>query len=125
MRIAAAVELERNMPELTGFLRDDWERVGAHLAAGQRVIEGLGSREERMAVQRSLRGCRAEFLRRHAQSVYGQLTDGFQREVRVEELVFAAAELFPGLVPSEAAIAAERRLPQSQKGPRAYRVRRA
>lgn len=103
------------MPELTGFLRDDWERVGAHLAAGQRVLEGLGSREERMAVQRSLRGCRAEFLRRHAQSVYGQLTDGFQREVRVEELVFAAAELFPGLVPSEAAIAAERRLPQSQK----------
>jgi thioesterase DpgC len=47
--------------------------------------------------------------------VYGELTSGLRDEVRVEELVFEAAERFPGLVPTREAIAAERRLPQSEK----------
>jgi len=58
---------------------------------------------------------RVEFLRRHAGEVYAELTDGCREAVRVEELVFRAAERYPGLVPGRDEIAAERQLPQSRK----------
>ena len=47
--------------------------------------------------------------------VYDELTDGRTRHLRVAELVYAAAERFPGLVPTRAAIDAERRLLQKDK----------
>ena len=58
---------------------------------------------------------RIDFLRRHADDVYAELTDGLREAVRVEELVFRAADRFPGLVPGRDEIAAERELPQSRK----------
>jgi thioesterase DpgC len=58
---------------------------------------------------------RADFLRRHAAEVYDELTDGCREAVRVEELVFRAAERFPGLVPGRDEMAAERELPQAGK----------
>ena len=58
---------------------------------------------------------RNDFLRQEADAVYAELTDGFREAVRVEELVFRAAERFPGLVPSRDEIAAERELPQARK----------
>lgn len=58
---------------------------------------------------------RDDFLRREADAVYAELTDGLREAVRVEELVFRAAERFPGLVPSRDEIAAERELPQARK----------
>lgn len=58
---------------------------------------------------------RLDFLRHSAEEVYDELTDGYSRAVRVEDLVFLAAEAYPGLVPSRADIAAERELPQSRK----------
>src|SRR2546423_806520 len=64
----------------------------------------LGTREERDG-----------FLRRQAAAVYAELTDALREAVRVEELVFRAAERFPGLVPSRREIAAERELPQASK----------
>jgi (3,5-dihydroxyphenyl)acetyl-CoA 1,2-dioxygenase len=50
-----------------------------------------------------------------AEAVYEALTNGYQEEIRVEELVFRAAEHYPGLVPTREQIAAERRLKQSEK----------
>ena len=41
-------------------------------------------------------------------SIYRELTDGLTRPLRVVELVYAAAEEFPGLVPTRAEIDAER-----------------
>src|SRR5215510_847267 len=58
---------------------------------------------------------RNDFLRQEADAVYAELTEGFREAVRVEELVFRAAERFPGLVPSRDEIAAERELPQARK----------
>ena len=58
---------------------------------------------------------RDDFLRREADAVYAELTDGLREAVRVEELVFRAAERFPGLVPTRDEIAAERELPQARK----------
>jgi len=54
-------------------------------------------------------------MRRHADEVYEVLTGGYREEIRVEELVFAAADRFPGLLPSAPEIAAERELKQSAK----------
>ena len=61
------------------------------------------------------RALREAFMRRHADEVYETLTDGYREEVRVEELVFAAADRFPGLLPNAQQIAAERELKQSAK----------
>ena len=51
---------------------------------------------------------RAQFLRAHVDDVYAELTDDLQRAVRDEELVYAAADRFPGLVPTRAQMAVER-----------------
>jgi thioesterase DpgC len=61
------------------------------------------------------RALREAFMRRHADEVYETLTDGYREEIRVEELVFAAADRFPGLLPNAQQIAAERELKQSAK----------
>jgi len=58
---------------------------------------------------------RVEFLRRHAGDVYAELTEDYRVVVRVEDLVFRAAERYPGLVPTREEIEAERALPQSRK----------
>ena len=58
---------------------------------------------------------RSNFLRGNVDEVYAELTNGLREAVRVEELVFRAAERFPGLVPTREEIAAERQLPQARK----------
>lgn len=49
------------------------------------------------------------------EAIYEELTDGYTRAVRVEELVFAAAERHHGLLPSRQEIAEERNHRQSEK----------
>jgi thioesterase DpgC len=56
----------------------------------------------------NLNDARAAFMRVHAETVYAELTDNLSRAVRDEELVYAAAERFPGLVPTRAQVAVER-----------------
>ncbi|HEY7200908.1 MAG TPA: enoyl-CoA hydratase/isomerase family protein [Candidatus Dormibacteraeota bacterium] len=58
---------------------------------------------------------REDFLRDHAGELYAELTDGFREPVRVEELVYRAAERVPGLVPAREEIAAEAGLRQADK----------
>ena len=112
---AASAELERERPALTGSLEEDAARLAAYCDAGARALGSLLAREERREVHEALRRLRAEFLGRHAETVYSELTAGFRQEVRVEELVFSAAERFPGLVPTREVIAAERGLAQAEK----------
>ena len=50
-----------------------------------------------------------------AETVYQELTDDYRREVRVEELVFEAAEAYPGLLPTREQIAGERAKKQADK----------
>ena len=50
-----------------------------------------------------------------AVDVYAQITDGLSRFVRLEELVYAAADIVPGLAPSRAEMAGEARLPLAQQ----------
>ena len=67
------------------------------------------------ALRAALDAERARFLRAHVDAVYDALTDDLRRAVRDEELVYAAAERFPGLAPTRAAVAAERSRPLPEK----------
>ncbi len=61
------------------------------------------------------RTARETFLRDNVGTVYDAITDRCTKFVRVEELLYRAAELFPGLVPSRAQIDAEAGLLQRDK----------
>ncbi len=88
----------------------------AHLVRGEELLGRLPRRPERNEAEAeaaaflkaALDATRARFLRDHAEAVYAALTDDLRRAVRDEELVYAAAERFPGLTPSRAQMAAER-----------------
>ena len=58
---------------------------------------------------------RQEHLRHHIESIYDELTDGLRRSLRISELVYAAAARYPALVPTRAAIEAERQRLQRDK----------
>jgi thioesterase DpgC len=67
------------------------------------------------AIKRDARTARAHFLRGHAEEVYRVLTRDRTQPLRAEELVYAAAERFPGLVPPRDTVDRERKLPQRDK----------
>ena len=122
------------MLEAAGLSRsevDDWragEPVGvapfesasvatcAHLTRGEELLGRLPARADRndaeaeaaAFLRTSLDTARSRFLRAHAAAVYATLTDDLRRPIRDDELVYAAADRFPGLVPTRAQMAAER-----------------
>ncbi len=78
---------------------------------------------DRTAAQRAALAAEAEEVRRlrmrfmdaHADEVYDRLTGGRTVELRLAELVAAAADHYPWLVPTAAQLAAERSRPQADK----------
>jgi thioesterase DpgC len=111
----------------------DWERsapagdagfaAAAHasseyLTRGEELLARLPARPGRderdataaAALKAALERERIRFLRAHAEDAYVALTDDLRHAVRDEELVYLAAERFPGLVPTRDQVAAEREL---------------
>jgi (3,5-dihydroxyphenyl)acetyl-CoA 1,2-dioxygenase len=68
-----------------------------------------------VAAHAAARRIRRDFLARHTEAVYAELTDGLSRELRLDELCAAAAAAVPGLVPDPPTMAAERDRPQAAK----------
>lgn len=66
-------------------------------------------------IKQAARDARFIFLRRHASALYDRLTDNRRKFVRLERLVYDAAEIVPGLVPTRAEVVAEAQLRQSEK----------
>jgi (3,5-dihydroxyphenyl)acetyl-CoA 1,2-dioxygenase len=58
-------------------------------------------------IHETARRARTRFLHAHVEAVYDILTDRLSRRLRVDELVAAAADVVPGLVPGPQDIAAE------------------
>src|SRR5215475_7924282 len=58
---------------------------------------------------------RERLLGVHAEELYEELTDGLTRSLRIEQLVYEAAERVPGLTPTPAEMEAERQRPLSEK----------
>ncbi len=91
------------------------EAAIAFLTMGERLLRRLPPRARRAereqgaasTIAAALDGARERFLRTHAEQAYAVLTDGLTVELRDEQLVYAAAERFPGLTPTRATVAAE------------------
>jgi thioesterase DpgC len=66
-------------------------------------------------IQASCRQAREDFLLRHAEAIYRKLTKNLGAFVRVDELVYDAARMVPGLTPSHKEVEAESPLMQSEK----------
>jgi len=89
--------------------------VSEYLSLGEALVARLPERPARSegeqaaaaAIADALNAARASFLRGHAEEVYSALTGNLTRAVRVEELLYDAAERFPGLVPTRATVDAE------------------
>ncbi|MEV4557895.1 (3,5-dihydroxyphenyl)acetyl-CoA 1,2-dioxygenase DpgC [Kitasatospora sp. NPDC049285] len=91
--------------------------------AVEHLLAGLPPKPERDAGQQRLaadalasaRDMRRAFMARHAEAVYRELTDDLRRPLRLGPLAEAAAERFPGLVPTPAQLERERARPQADK----------
>ena len=106
-----------------GSFEGDAEAASRLFADGRMQINRLPPRPVRSDAEQSsaegvharMRAARTSFLRRHVGELYARLTDERRRFVRIEELVYLAGEVVPGLVPTRQQIGAEREHPQKDK----------
>jgi thioesterase DpgC len=109
--------------ELTTRFDADAAACGQAWAADMRLLAALPPKPARTAheaalaaqILESCRALRERFLRAHAIELYDRLTAGMSRSLRVDALAYAAADLVPGLVPTQAQVAAEMALAQKDK----------
>ena len=105
-----------------GFERQ-WEATAELLRVGEALRDRLPARPQRSegeqraaaAIAAASDQARERFLRSHAEELYARLTEEWTRPRRDDELVFAAAERFPGLTPTREAIEAELARPLAEK----------
>jgi thioesterase DpgC len=105
-------ELEEAVAATTEYLQRGESRL-AELPESARRSEG--ERDEAAAIGDALCSARERFLRTHAEAVYAALTNDFATPLRIDELVYRAAERYPGLVPTRERVAAERQRPLSEQ----------
>jgi thioesterase DpgC len=92
-------------------------RVGADLLS-KLPNKSKRSPEQKMAAELILSACRRtreDFLQRHAGTLYRKLTKDLANFVRVDDLVYGAARLVPGLTPTRKQVDAESSLMQAEK----------
>src|SRR4051812_4204547 len=117
--------MTQNLPEpaVSGDFAADRTAFEKYWAQGSRLRGQLPPPSRRQDADRKTvrtileqaRPSRVRFLRHHVDAIYDELTDKRTRFVRVVDLVSAAAQKFPGLVPSREDLVAEEGLRQSQK----------
>jgi (3,5-dihydroxyphenyl)acetyl-CoA 1,2-dioxygenase len=110
---ATAAAWVADLPEVTGDFERDRDAHGAFWSAGIDLVHTLGEPADRSpatataarAVHELSRRAKRAFLAEHRAALYRAMTDDFRRFVRVEDAIYACAELVPGLVPSRALVA--------------------
>jgi (3,5-dihydroxyphenyl)acetyl-CoA 1,2-dioxygenase len=120
---AEIADWERSRPAAGTDFAAAARESSAYLIQGGRLLARLPARPDRTEAEAEAAGRlgtaldaeRTRFLRDHAEDVYVALTDDLRLAVRDEELVYAAAERFPGLVPTREQVAAERERPLPEK----------
>src|SRR5262249_37568093 len=121
--VAAIAAWLRAVPEATGVFAGGARSHGGFWRLSDELVTHLPKKPARAAAQveaaaaifAKARELREQFLRTHVEAVYAAITHDFSRFVRVEDLVFAAADVAPGLVPTRAQVAAEAELLQRDK----------
>jgi thioesterase DpgC len=102
-------------PAPSGSFEADAAAASEFLTMGEELLGRLPPRPRRTdseqaaagAIAAALDGARERFLSAHVDAAYAALTHGLTRDVRDDQLVYAAAERFPSLTPTRAAVAAE------------------
>ena len=120
--------LLRDVPSLanpapSGRFEADCAAFTAYWLRTQELIERLPPKPKRTEAEAqsaaelhaAARRARLAFLEAHIETLYRRLTGDRARYVRLEQLVFDAAALVPGLVPSRDAMAREMALKQADK----------
>jgi thioesterase DpgC len=100
-----------------------WRGSGEFLRRGEQLLARLppradssdGEQRAAVAIADAQNDARERFLRAHAEELYGVLTEDFTRPLRDEQLLFEAAERFPGLTPDREAMATELARPLAEK----------
>jgi thioesterase DpgC len=112
-------------PDSTGDFAVDCRRYTSYWRLSRELLGCLPAkpaRHEEQAraaetIQQKARASRQRFLAQHAASVYETLTQNYSKFLRVETLVSAAANAFPGLVPDADQIAEDAgRLQRDKEG---------
>src|SRR5581483_3524777 len=83
-------------------IRAGWNLLGKLAPRSRRDAKAKAAGE---AIVAAASGVCRRFARAHREAIYRTLTDDYARHVRVDDLVFAAAERWPGLVPSRIELA--------------------
>jgi len=120
---AAIAAWQRSAPADTGDFSGDCQRYSRYWLSGTALLEHLPAKPRRTAleaqaaetIQRAARAARTRFLAAHASALYDRLTRNRTRFVRIEQLVYDAADLVPGLTPTRAQVDAEMTLLQRDK----------
>ena len=93
-----------------------WESSAALLARPPaKAARNADEAQAAEQLKQAARDARSRFLSAHAEAVYDRLTQNRSRFIRVEQLVYDAASLVPGLVPTRAQVAAESAFLQRDK----------
>jgi thioesterase DpgC len=103
------------LPAGTGVFAEDARSHGVFWRVCDELIGHLPAKPARTpgqakaadAILSRAREMRERFLRAHVEPVYAAVSHDYTRFVRLEELVFAAADVAPGLVPTRQQVAAE------------------
>jgi thioesterase DpgC len=110
-------------PALGGEMSRDGAAFSRFWLAGEEHLRRLPAKPKRNqeeahaaeTIVAALRDTRGRFLARHAAPLYAALTHERTSFIRVEELVYAAAGLVPGLAPAREDVVRESALPQRDK----------
>ncbi len=110
-------------PRETSDYADDCRRYAAFWAQSEALLDRLPNKPKRSeaeheaarAILEASRAARERFLAAHAETLYDALTANRSRFIRLQEIVFDAAEAVPGLTPSRARLAAEAGVLQGDK----------
>lgn len=97
-------------PRFTATLAEDAKTAQQFLITAARALEAQSAGAEAARLRLTMRAAKEAFYRRHATAMYAEMTETFTLPLRVSELVYDAAERFPGLLPTRAQIGAERAL---------------
>jgi thioesterase DpgC len=109
----------------TDDFADDCRRYAAYWKLARELLGNLPAKPARNdeqakaaeTIREKARAARQRFLAQHTASVYERLTQNYSRFIRVETLVQAAADAFPGLVPGGDEIAEDAgRLQRDKEG---------
>jgi (3,5-dihydroxyphenyl)acetyl-CoA 1,2-dioxygenase len=121
LKLAAAVTKQ---PRFTGSYKRDSSAAAKYWRDAASLLSRLPKKPKRNQAQQTAadailtagRASREQFLSRHADAIYRKLTKNHASFMRVDDLVYAAAKLIPGLTPAKQQVEADSGLQGEKDG---------